>query len=299
MKKSIKSVLTIIAFSLFLSLIPSGRLKAEGIPEVGSPEYELLFSEVYVIPEDFEFNVSVENTTYMGLQTIFFNSDTESDTTIFYIHGGSFIAQPLEEHLGFADRLALSSKAEVIMPIYPLAPKHQYQETFDDLLILYTAYITENPDRKVILAGDSAGANIALCLSQRIRDLGIDMPYKLVLISPWADLTLTNPFISLYPDAAVGVPIMQVAASWWCGETDPSDPSVSPLFADLTGLPQTYIIEGTSDYLYPDVVILADNMKAAGCKVKLLLSGGLTHSFPVMYYQYCGEEILSIARFCK
>ncbi len=277
-----------------------------GDPVTGDPDAEGQQAEpvteteidLYILPDsvcfDEEYTESVED----GMQSFIINSDNSSDCTIFYFHGGAFITQPMEQHWQFINKLIGMTDAEVIAPIYPLAPAHTYEYTYDRVINCYKKWRSENPGRKAIFLGDSAGGGLALGAAERLRDMSAVMPDKLVLISPWVDLSMSNPDIySWSSDQTLDVDVLLDAAGQWAGDTPLDDERVSALNADLGGLPETLIVTGTIDCFYPDIIKLHDKLKAEGVPVDIVIGEGMTHVYVILYYDYCPDAMESISEF--
>lgn len=203
-----------------------------------------------------------------------------ADCLIIYLHGGAYCFGILDSHIVFCDKLAQRMNAKVYMPLYPILLKSTCLDAFRFLQEVYADVLREgNP---VILMGDSSGGGLALAFAERLRDNGDPMPERLVLLSPWIDVTMTNPAIpsleggdfilSAYGLAGLG--------KLWAGEMEIKDSRVSPLYDSMTGLPPTLIFCGTDEILRPDITLLHEKMKAAGIKCRLVIGEGLWHVFP-------------------
>lgn len=203
-----------------------------------------------------------------------------ADCLIIYLHGGAYCFGILDSHIVFCDKLAQRMNAKVYMPLYPILSKSTCLDAFRFLQEVYADVLREgNP---VILMGDSSGGGLALAFAERLRDNGDPMPERLVLLSPWIDVTMTNPAIpsleggdfilSAYGLAGLG--------KLWAGEMEIKDSRVSPLYGSMTGLPPTLIFCGTDEILRPDITLLHEKMKAAGTKCRLVIGEGLWHVFP-------------------
>lgn len=203
-----------------------------------------------------------------------------ADCLIIYLHGGAYCFGILDSHIVFCDKLAQRMNAKVYMPLYPILLKSTCLDAFRFLQEVYADVLREgNP---VILMGDSSGGGLALAFAERLRDNGDPMPERLVLLSPWIDVTMINPAIpsleggdfilSAYGLAGLG--------KLWAGEMEIKDSRVSPLYDSMTGLPPTLIFCGTDEILRPDITLLHEKMKAAGTKCRLVIGEGLWHVFP-------------------
>jgi len=165
------------------------------------------------------------------------NSVNSSNSTIFYIHGGSYVHEFVDIQWEMADRIAQEADAEVIIPDYGLAPLYTYKDSYEFLTKLYTDYVAKNPDKDVYILGDSAGGGLALGLVQDFIQNSIKLPKGLILLSPWVDLTMSNPNIKQYikKDPLLHVDTLLADAKAWADDTDLSDWKVSPLYGDMRG----------------------------------------------------------------
>jgi epsilon-lactone hydrolase len=133
--------------------------------------------------------VNVREQTLAGVRTFWFEPKRgASSTVVLYLHGGSFIYGSERSHGDLAARLALATGARVAFPIYRLAPEHPFPEAADDVRRVFDALAGAVGAGRVIVAGDSAGGNLALTLVLALRDAGRALPRAVVPISPWVDL---------------------------------------------------------------------------------------------------------------
>ncbi|GMA28209.1 alpha/beta hydrolase fold domain-containing protein [Arenivirga flava] len=170
--------------------------------------------------------------------------------TILYLHGGAYVHPLVAPHWWIVDRLVRVSGATVIVPQYELAPHGSVEEAF--------ALLDELARRvhgRLVLAGDSAGAGLALAWTQRRRDAGERLPDALQLFSPWLDTTMTNPGIAaLEPDPMLDRERLIASARSWARDRALDDPLISPGLGDLAGLPPTVVHQGGRDLLHPDAL---------------------------------------------
>jgi monoterpene epsilon-lactone hydrolase len=106
--------------------------------------------------------------------------------TVLYLHGGGYMAPISAWQVRYAARMADDLGVRVVLPDYPLAPEHSWRDSHDELVVLATRLATEGD---LVLAGDSSGGGLALALAESLRDRGGPQPRRLLLISPWVDLT--------------------------------------------------------------------------------------------------------------
>lgn len=197
---------------------------------------------------------------------------------IVYLHGGAYVLGSADTHIRLGSTYARASGAELVSVNYRLAPEHPYPAAIDDAVAIWSALGDKVP---TALLGDSAGGGLALALAVRLRDEGLLMPAALAVTSPWIDLTLTAESI----DGRSNVEIMlsrrglALDAHRYRGNIPANDRRVSPLFADLKGLPPTMIQVGSDEVLYDDSIALADRLGGAGVDVRLEVWHGMAHAW--------------------
>src|SRR6478735_6846741 len=176
--------------------------------------------------------------------------------TVLYLHGGGFMAPISAWQVRYAARLAAQIGARVVMPDYPLAPEHSWRDSHDALVALATRLAAEGD---LVIAGDSSGGGLALAIAESLRDRGGPQPRRLLLISPWVDLSTSTPetaeLDAIDPWLFIGK--VHAYAGWWAGTPDDlGRPEVSPGLGDLTGLPPALMFCGTRDLLVPGCRLL-------------------------------------------
>jgi epsilon-lactone hydrolase len=163
---------------------------------------------------------------------------------------------------------------------YRLAPEYPFPAALDDAVTAYHWLLAEGADsRRIAVMGDSAGGGLALSLLLRLRDQGIPLPAAAVALSPWTDLALTGPSLSLNASADPLVSAEQARrfVDYYLAGADPRTPYASPLYGKPEGLPPTIIQVGSDEVLRDDAVRMADRMRAAGCRVELEIWPRMPH----------------------
>lgn len=212
---------------------------------------------------------------------IVFSGSEETDNTVIFLHGGSYINEITGYHLSFCDRLASEANATVYVPVYPLAPNHTWEETYP---LVQRIYIDEKSKcRPVTLMGDSAGGGLAAAFCEDLTVKGWSQPDHLILLSPWVDVSMTSSDYTPYldTDPMLGVEGLAACGSAWAGSLDPKDYRVSPMFGDVSGLPETTIFTGTREIFYPDLMKFQEKLRAAGVDSTLIVAEGMNHDFPL------------------
>ncbi|PRY36752.1 alpha/beta hydrolase [Umezawaea tangerina] len=204
--------------------------------------------------------------------------------TLLHLHGGGFALGSAGGSIGLASSLARSAGLDVVAVEYRLAPENPYPAAVEDVVAAYRALLDrEGSAANVVVSGESAGGNLALELLLAVRDEGLARPAAAVLFSPMTDLTVSGE--SFRTKAAVDPNITAAAirtriADYLDGTgVDPADPGVSPVFADLTGLPPLLVQAGSSEVLLDDATRLAVRAAADDVPVVLDVVPGVPHVF--------------------
>lgn len=219
---------------------------------------------------------------------------------ILYCHGGGYTSGNLGYARVLASKLAHVTGYDVLSFEYRLAPEHPYPAAVEDALqawdhLMLLGYGAQD----IILAGDSAGGNLALVLCLRLRGAGRRLPGGLVLFSPWTDMTMSGPS---YGERAAIDPMLTanyidaVRRAYAPGE-DFSHPELSPLFGDLSGFPRTLVQVGDHEILFSDAQRLAEALRRQNAPARLEVSEGMWHVFQMFPSKKAAAALQSVARF--
>jgi acetyl esterase/lipase len=204
------------------------------------------------------------------------------ERVIFYLHGGAYAIGSAASSVGLASDLARRAGTRLVTIDYRLAPEHPYPAALEDAVRAYRGLLDTGVSPSAIaVAGESAGAGLAAALLVALKDAGLPQPAAAVLMSPWADLTLSGNSIrakaavdpALTPDG-----LARRAADYLAG-SDPAEALVSPIFADLSGLAPLLIQAGSHEILLDDATRLAARAAAADVAVSLEVTPGAPHVF--------------------
>lgn len=195
--------------------------------------------------------------------------------TLLFLHGGAYCVGSPRTHRALAAWLARASGMPVVVPDYRLAPEHPFPAALEDALAVYDALSAQGP---VLLAGDSAGGGLALALALQLRERDRTSPIGLVLLSPWVDLRAARQPPPVPGEAMLTAAWMQAcAAHYSAGAVD--DPRVSPLLADLRGLPPVLVQCGTDELLCVQARALHAALQAAEVDSTLEVAEGRWHVY--------------------
>lgn len=233
------------------------------------------------------FGVQIRNLK-VGLSSVMQIKNTNKDTAkrvLLYVHGGGFILGSSKSYLPYTSTLCKQAKAETMyVPDYRLAPEAPFPAGLDDVFAVWSYLCNKYSDREIVLAGDSAGGNLALALCIKARDLGMRLPSRVYLQSPWLDLTLSvsntldrfgkrDPLLNRFFLERDFIP-------HYVGEHSPDHHLISPLHADLKGLPPFYVQVGSKEILLDDSRTFAKRATDAGVHVMLEVGRGMFHVWP-------------------
>jgi len=178
----------------------------------------------------------------------------KSNIQILYLHGGAYVQNFVKQHWKFLSILVEQTHCTITAPDYPLAPKHTYHDAFEMVIPLYKEIIFGADSAHTILMGDSAGGGFALALAQRMKRDDVAQPTKLILLSPWLDITLKNPEIGKIDliDPFLGVVGLRKAGLSYAGNSDPENFMLSPIYGPLEQIAGISIFIGSRDLLVAD-----------------------------------------------
>ncbi len=203
---------------------------------------------------------------------------------VIYLHGGAWVEEIHPAHWKLAAQIAAESRVTVIVPIYPLLPRGTAQVVVENTADLVRKYVETYGAEHLSIAGDSAGAQIALSTALLLREQkGMRLRHTL-LISPALDLSVSNSEIVNVErkDPWLRRVGCRVYAEKWQGNLAVTDMRVSPLFADLSCLGPLTIFSGTHDITNPDTRLLVTKARAAGVTVDYHEAPGLMHVYPLL-----------------
>jgi acetyl esterase/lipase len=198
--------------------------------------------------------------------------DVVAERVIYYLHGGGYVMGSINTHREMVSRLSRAASARVLIINYRLAPENPFPAAVDDSLTAYRWLLSVGVDAaRLVIAGDSAGGGLTVTTLISLRDAGESLPRAGICLSPWVDLECLGECMVTRAerDPILTRDISLMLAKAYLGDTDPRTPLVSPLYADLTGLPPLLIQVGTAEVLFDDATRLADHARAAGVDVIL------------------------------
>lgn len=219
---------------------------------------------------------------------------------ILYCHGGGYNTGSFRYARSITNKLASSTSMDVLSFDYRLAPEYPYPAALEDAekvwdYLMHFGYGA----RDVIVAGDSAGGNLALSLVLKLKEQGRLLPRGLVLFSPWTDLTLKGKTHKTKSeiDPILTEEYLEKAVEDYAGGMDLENPLISPLFGDFKGFPPTYIQTGGNEILLSDSITLKNNLQKYHVQVRFDLFRRMWHVFQMAPFKTAYDAMDQIAEF--
>jgi monoterpene epsilon-lactone hydrolase len=209
--------------------------------------------------------------------------ETRFERVVLYLHGGSFAFRFPNAHASLAARLCRRLGARAFIPDYRLAPEHPFPAAPDDCHAVYRGLVAQGVDpANIVLAGDSAGGNLALVTLLRTLAAGERLPACAILLAPAVDCTMGSPSMASFDgqDPLIRLASLLVLRRLYVPSPHQyTDPEVSPLFGDFHGFPPLLFQVGSTELLRDEATRAADKAFAAGVDVECELWPGALHAF--------------------
>jgi acetyl esterase/lipase len=254
-------------------------ITATGLQNIGGESSRRLSTRV---PRSIAARLTLECTTIAGMPAdVHTPIDwVPGDPTILYLHGGAYIACSPGTHRELVSRIAFASGARCVVPDYRLAPTHPFPAAVDDAVAAYRTLLDDGVDpRTIFVAGDSAGGGLSVATMLALRDARLAMPRGAVLLSPWVDLAGKGESMRTNRryDYLAGDTV--ATAKLYAKYAELSHPLVSPVYADLSGLPPLLVQSGDAEILFSENQLLVERARAAGVHVTHEIEPGMVHVF--------------------
>lgn len=202
-----------------------------------------------------KFNVQVDEIKQRKVWTISPEKNV-SQNVVLYIHGGGYVSNLTKYDWGLIEALLCKTNSMIVVPDYPLAPASNCEDVYDYFDCLYRSLVSKGPGKNIVFLGNSAGGGLALGFAQQLRNekRTLPQPSQLILVSPWLDITLSNPDIHMLEkkDKRLSIKGLQMAAKAYAGSVDGKDFRVSPIYGDFSGLGKISVFIGTNDLFVAD-----------------------------------------------
>jgi monoterpene epsilon-lactone hydrolase len=260
------------------AILRGGQFDGGGDVQTVRKAFNELMAQVPVAPDIQQKPVEIGGVT--GVEVTI--QGKEAENVILYFHGGVYVIGTATASVPLVGDLARRAGAKGITLDYRLAPEHPYPAAVEDARAAYEGLVAQGiaPDQ-IALAGESAGGGLAVATLLALREAGVPLPCCGYLMSPYVDLTLSGESLDekrevdplLTPDG------LRTRVPDYVGGADASDPYISPIFADLRGLPPLLIQVGSHEVLLSDALRLAARAAISDVPVTLDVTPGVPHVF--------------------
>jgi len=261
-------------------------------------EIRRLFREA-VSAQPLPADVTVTEAALGGVPTAEITVDgVESRHVVLYFHGGVYVISDAFLAAGLASEVGRRTHAKVISVDYRLAPEHPYPAAVDDALAAYEALLQNGIDPSdIVFAGESAGGGLAIATMVNARDHGLALPAAAYVMSPYVDLTLAGATMEAKGDVdpQLSRELLQPRVADYVQGQDAALGLISPVFADLSGLPPLIIQAGSHEVLLDDAVRLAREAATADVEITLEITPGVPHVFQA-YSALLDEAVAALDR---
>jgi len=270
------------------------------MPRVGVVRWRNAVEALLVVPPR---GVTLRSVDAGGVASEWFEPPEPKEPVVLYLHGGGYVFGSPATHAALLAELATSTGFRALVPDYRLAPEHPKPAALEDALRAYRFLLASGVSPgHIVIAGDSAGGNLALVTLLALREAGEPLPAAAVLICPWVDLGCSGASMdSNAPYDFITKEVGLLAAGHYLAGADASDPSASPLYADLAGLPPLLIQAGGAETLRDQVVAFAERARDASVETQLHVYDDMVHVWHLLLgflpeARRAIDEIASFAR---
>jgi epsilon-lactone hydrolase len=207
---------------------------------------------------------------------------SDPSKVLLFFHGGGYCSGSIVSHRGMVTEAGRAARARTLAVGYRLAPEHPFPAAIEDARSAYRFLLDQGiaPSR-IVIGGDSAGGGLTLALMTSVRDAREPLPACAWLVSPWVDLQMIGASLAekAVADPLISKSYLEELASAYLAGADPANPLVSPLNADLAGLPPLLVQVGSAETLLDDAVRIGRRAGAADVQVKLEIWPHMIHAW--------------------
>lgn len=257
---------------------------------------EMLASMTPIAPD-----ISIEKISIEGIPAEWVMApNAVADRVFLYLHGGAYILGSCNTHRAIAAKLSRSTSSRVLVPEYRLAPENPFPAAIEDAVRCYRWLISSGfKPEQIVIGGDSAGGGLTLSTLLSLKNAGDALPALTVLLSPWTDMEGTGESMEtraavdpwLTPEASRATPVLYIR------DLDLRHPLVSPIYADLVGLPPMLVHVGNDEILLSDSARLVDRARAANVEISFKVWDDMWHVFQTFEIPEAQQSIYEIGEF--
>lgn len=217
-----------------------------------------------------------------GIPAVWIEPPQPGDIVILYLHGGAYALGSFTIYREMLSRLASAAQSRCLAINYRLAPEHPFPAALEDAVTAYHWLLDQGgAPENILIAGDSAGGGLTLAALIRLREAGAPLPAGGICLSPWTDLALKGDSVQQKADLdpILSPDSLKKYAGMYADGRPLTEPLISPLYADLRGLPPLLIQVGTDEILLNDATRVAEKARASGVDVTLSRWDEMFHVF--------------------
>ena len=223
---------------------------------------------------------------------------------LLYLHGGGYVVGGCDMHRQMVSHIARAGHIQALLPEYRLSPESKYPAAIEDAVGIYRTLLARGTKAEdMVIAGDSAGGGLAVATLLSLRDAGDPLPAAAILLSPFLDATASGESMQsrAQQDPWFRAQDISLIADYYCEPQQRRDPLVSPIFADVGGLPSLYIQVGDDEILLSDSERFAQKIAAAGGEIDLEIWPEMWHVFQMFVGKMpeSGRAINKIGNFIR
>ncbi len=272
----------------FMSLFAYGVLEIAGYKrKVGNPKRMAKYMDSLAVKNrkrnKKQLPIKAREEQLGNAQIFHINEQENPDTLVVYLHGGGYCEPPLIFHWQWVAQLPKHTGAQVDMFLYPRAPEHQFDETYELLEQYYKDLLKKVSPDKVVFMGDSSGGGLSLGFAEHLVKLGLPQPRELILFSPWMDIRTDYPDLPKKLDRwdpNLQADGLKVFAKAWAGGTDLTDYRLSPILGSFEGVAKTTAFYGTHEIICLDIDAFEKKARAEGLDLHMEIFKNMNHVFP-------------------
>ncbi len=240
----------------------------------------------------------VEELSFYGYKTYKIAKKEGNKRAMLFLHGGAYEKGFAMPHWVLIERMLKALDVDVYAPDYPFLP-HKCEETMDMVVEVYKKMLKTYDSKDIFFMGDSAGGGLALALCMYLRDHDMPQPAKNVMISPWLDVSMSNPDMEKYDyfDPWLNREELIVTGKRYAGKLGVKHPYCSPIYGDPRGLCKMYITFGTYDILCPDGLKFKKKCEELKVDLRFDLKEEMLHTYPMLPVKEAKEAREKIVEF--
>lgn len=211
-------------------------------------------------------------------------SDQNSEKLLIFIHGGAFISGPSKHHWDSIKAIANKLNFKIWMCDYPKAPENKINKISQNIDSIFYSARKSYEANQISILGDSVGGTLATALVQRLILRKLELPTKLILVTPMMDASMSNPEIKTFEkvDPMLSKKGVLSAKKMCAGAKDLKDQMISPLYGSFKGFPDTILFLAQKDILYPDAKLAKIKMEKNNVNIKLIEGENMPHIWPFL-----------------